>query len=161
MAELPKVMEYLVAHYPHKAELSKARLTKMVYLADWKSALDRGCQMTDIEWRFHHFGPYVEDVYKAALTNPNFEVVSELNAFGKPKDRIGLVAAANPAELSEEDRRILDHVIAETQRLSWDAFIKLVYSTYPVLTGVRGAKLDLLESAEAYRDIGASLAETA
>ena len=35
MAKLVDVVGYLCEHYPHKAELSKARLTKMVYLADW------------------------------------------------------------------------------------------------------------------------------
>jgi hypothetical protein len=39
MAELKDIIAYYCKQYPHKAELSKARLTKMVYLADWKSAI--------------------------------------------------------------------------------------------------------------------------
>jgi hypothetical protein len=42
MATLGDVMAYLCEHYPHKDDLSKARLTKLVYLADWKSAIERG-----------------------------------------------------------------------------------------------------------------------
>ncbi|MFC0274215.1 Panacea domain-containing protein [Metabacillus herbersteinensis] len=37
----------------------------MVYLADWYSALKNGKQLTNIEWYFDHYGPYVVDVYNA------------------------------------------------------------------------------------------------
>jgi hypothetical protein len=53
MARLRDVVAYLCHEYPHKGELSKARLTKMVYLADWRSAIERGSQVTDIEWVFN------------------------------------------------------------------------------------------------------------
>ncbi len=51
MTELKDVMAYIIANYPFKGELSNARLTKMVYLTDWKNALLSGRQVTDISWR--------------------------------------------------------------------------------------------------------------
>ncbi|MER8489349.1 Panacea domain-containing protein [Mesorhizobium australicum] len=153
MADLRNVMTYLIRNYPHKHELSKARLTKMIYLADWKSAIEYQRQMTDIAWQFNHFGPYVDDVHKTALEDPAFAVKSETNMFGKPKETITLTDKQADDRVLQEEAQILDHVIEQTKRLTWDPFIKLVYSTYPVLTGVRGAKLNLVKSAEIYRDI--------
>jgi hypothetical protein len=158
MATTRDTVAYLVANYPHKDELSKARVTKMVYLADWKSALDHGTQMTPIAWRFHHFGPYVDDIHRLALEDPVFRVRSGTNVYGNLKERIELVSPQTTmVTLTDWEKQILDHVIAQTKVLGWDAFIKLVYSTYPILSGVRGSSLDLLKSAQAYRDLGASL----
>ncbi|MGV2052824.1 Panacea domain-containing protein [Agrobacterium sp. 22-209-1] len=160
MATTRDAVAYLIANYPHKDELSKARVTKMVYLADWKAALDHGSQMTPINWRFHHFGPYVDDVHQMALDDPAFKVRSETNMYGKRKERIELVdPAATNVALSDWEQSILDHVISNTKTLNWDGFIKLVYSTYPILSGERGAALDLLSSANAYRELNATLQE--
>jgi uncharacterized protein YwgA len=158
MATTRDAVAYLVANYPLKAELSKARLTKMVYLADWKAALDFGRQITPINWRFHHFGPYVDDVHQIALSDPAFVVKSETNYYGNLKERIELVKPAETlVALHDWEKDILNHVIVETKPLNWDSFIKLVYSTYPVLSGVRGHYLDLLKAASAYRELSSSL----
>ena len=55
MNNLENVIAYFCLHYPHKRELSKARLTKLVYLADWFSALIFRRQITNINWIFNHF----------------------------------------------------------------------------------------------------------
>ena len=62
MARIKNVTAYLCAKYPHKDELSKARVTKLVYLADWKSAQQNQKQLTKIDWYFHNYGPYVDAV---------------------------------------------------------------------------------------------------
>ncbi|NNH67522.1 Panacea domain-containing protein [Rhizobium laguerreae] len=157
MATVRDAVAYLVANYPHKDELSKARVTKMVYLADWKAAIDHGRQITDIKWRFHHFGPYVDDVYRAAVDDPALHVKQEVNVYGNLKERIELVDPKTTVRLHDWEKTIFNHVISETKPMHWDGFIKLVYSTYPILSGVRGAPLDLIASARAYREIGSAL----
>src|SRR5687767_14879894 len=91
MDKLTSVMAYFCARYPHKDELSKARLTKMVYLADWRMALEHGDQITDIQWIFNHYGPYVHDVEDRAKESPLFKVRSTVNAYGSPAEIIQLV----------------------------------------------------------------------
>ncbi|ANL35141.1 Panacea domain-containing protein [Rhizobium phaseoli] len=157
MATVRDAVAYLVAKYPHKDELSKARVTKMVYLADWKAAIDYGRQITDIKWKFHHFGPYVDDVYRAALDDPALRVTQEVNVYGNLKERIELADPKTPVYLQESERLIFNHVINETKPLRWDGFIKLVYSTYPILSGMRGSSLDLVASAKTYRETGSAL----
>lgn len=72
MNKLQKIIAYFCIRYPYKGELSKARLTKLVYLADWFSALIDDHQLTDIDWLFNHYGPYVDDVFEVASRSPDF-----------------------------------------------------------------------------------------
>lgn len=150
MADLGDVVAYLCEHYPHKDELSRARLTKLVYLADWKSALEREEQLTDIEWVFNHYGPYVDDVAEAARNDPTFEVKETRNIYGDPKDLIELSGSRGYPSLTDEDKQILDSVIESVQKKNWNEFIRLVYSTYPIMTQDRFSKLNLVELAQGY-----------
>ena len=151
MAQLRDIMIYYCKQYPLKGELSKARLTKMVYLADWKSAIEHGKQLTSINWIFNHYGPYVDDVSALALSDPNFNVESDVTSFGNRKQIISLKRPDLSHNLNKKEQEILDHVIKETKRLNWDGFIQLVYSTFPVLTGIRGKTMNLVAAAQKYK----------
>ena len=150
MTELGDVIGYLCDNYPYRSELSKARLTKMVYLADWKSVIERGDQMTDIRWFFHNYGPYVDDIWHVAAGDERFDLTHGYNFYGGVKDTITVAKPFKSKSLSGKDKEMLDHVIEQTKRLYWNDFIQLVYSTYPVLTGTRGEYLDLNGAAERY-----------
>jgi hypothetical protein len=150
MAELRDVIVHFCSQYPHKHELSNARLTKMVYLADWRSAITRGRQITSVEWVFKHFGPYVEDIRRLADSEPEFEVVKTRNPFGQAKELITVRAGTESPSLTDEERNVLDFVISTTSPMHWDDFIKLVYSTYPIVTRPRYSTLDLVALAKEY-----------
>jgi len=152
MATLKDVVAYLCNKYPHKHELSKARLTKLVYLADWRSAITRSKQLTDIEWAFNHFGPYVDDVISLARSDPDFDVRQGVTMYGDEKETIGLRAEVACSSLTDEDRQLLDFVIASTRDKYWDSFIRLVYSTYPVVCRPRFTTLNLVELAKEYKE---------
>lgn len=152
MAELRDVIAYLLAFYPHQSELSNARVTKMVYLADWKHALDFGRQMTAIHWTFNHYGPYVPDVLTAVTSDPrSFRAQQATTAFGHQKTAFQLLETAPAPVLSSAEQATLDHVIASTQALTFEGFIRLVYSTYPVVRSERYSQLDLSALADEYR----------
>lgn len=152
MAALQDIVAYLLSEYPHKYELSNARVTKMVYLADWKSAIDSEHQMSEIQWYFDNFGPFVRDILAVVQSCPElFRVVETQNAFGEPKRVFQLVQPSYSANLTANERQTLDHVIDATKDLSWDKFIKFVYSTYPVLSSDRYSPLDLVAKAHEYK----------
>jgi hypothetical protein len=157
MAELRDVVEYICDKYPHKSELSKARLTKIIYLADWKAALDRQNQLTDISWQFNHFGPYVDDVIKTARDYPEFDVEQRINAYGNLKELIRLTMGRGYPSLTQGDKYILDFVMALTRPKNWDEFLNLVYSTYPIASQPRYSTLDLPALATEYRKVEDSL----
>ena len=48
MDNVKDIVAYICCKYPYSSELSNARLTKLVYLADWMSAVANDEQVTDI-----------------------------------------------------------------------------------------------------------------
>jgi hypothetical protein len=151
MASVRDIAGYLCRNYPYKEQLSKARLTKMIYLADWKSAIDRATQISDVEWAFSHFGPYVPLVIEQLRDDEDFAVVSSSTIYGNPKEVVSYHGPGFFPTLSVEDRRILDFVIESVAPKSWDGFVRLVYSTYPVMSRPRYSRLDLVGLADEYR----------
>jgi uncharacterized phage-associated protein len=148
MSKLLDVMVYILKNYPHKSELSNARLTKLVYLADWKFALKHKKQITNIRWKFDNFGPFVWDIYNEAKFNPNiFEVEEIQNYFGAKKKLIKLTAENPEINVSADEKDMLDFVINSTKQYNWNRFIQLVYSTFPILVSEKGSILNLIELA--------------
>jgi uncharacterized protein YwgA len=150
MNKLQNIVAYLCLNYPYKSELSKARLTKLVYLADWFSAVVSGKQMTSIQWVFNHYGPYVDDVINAVDGVYGFSINREFNMYGAIKNVISFEEAGHINSLSERDCSILDTVIKNTQNLHFNDFIDYVYSTYPVQSHERYSMLNLELLAKQY-----------
>lgn len=146
-------MAYICKNYPHEDELSNARVTKMVYLADWRSAIKRRQQITDITWQFNHYGPFVYDIRDVAKEDPAFEIVPTQNMYGSHKELIKVSSDVEYPSLDDEEIDVLDFVLDQTSKINWADFIKLVYSTYPVIAQERYTKLDLVDLAEEYEEI--------
>lgn len=154
MAKLHDVMAYLIANYPDHLshELSNARLTKMVYLADWHQVLTQGRQITQIKWYFDNFGPFVRDVEQTADQRPDlFAVHFGSNSQGQPKKTIKLTSETYEPVVSTSEKASLDHIISIASKLYWAPFINLVYSTHPVASSQRYSYLDLAKKAQEYR----------
>lgn len=47
------LVRYIIKNYPNPEELSKARINKIMYLIDWKSAIENEKQITNIKWIFN------------------------------------------------------------------------------------------------------------
>lgn len=150
MANLRDVVAYICQQYPYRTELSKARLTKLVYLSDWRMCIEAGRQVTPIRWYFNHFGPYVDDVEQLARNDCAFAIEKTTNFYGGLKEIIRLVSEVHP-NMTSQERAAVDFSIEKTQDLSWDAFIKLIYSTYPIVTESRFDYLDLPVLADQYK----------
>lgn len=145
MVKLKNIIRYFVANYPHKSELSKTRLTKMVYLADWYSSLKYGKQLTNIDWFFDHYGPYVVDVFNAVQDDNILSIKNEYTRYGTPKQVVTLNKSdfnfAN--RLDSKTKDILDDVIRNTESFYWSEFINYIYSSYPIKSSKRYQELDL------------------
>jgi hypothetical protein len=158
MSKLVDVMVYLLKNYPFKIELSNARLTKLIFLADWKFALKYKKQITDIQWKFDNYGPFVWDVSNTANNNPKIFKVDEIkNSYGNKKILIRLSDENYPIDLTNEEKNILDFVITSTKTLNWERFIQLVYSTFPILVSQKGTQLDLINLANLKEKIKAQI----
>lgn len=151
MDTLKDIITYLYIKYPHKNELSKARLVKMIYLADWKYALLYNKQLTTIEWYFNHYGPYVSDIIDAIRNDKDFTIKTQTNCYGDLKELIILNETHVNPSLTNEAIDVLNFVIQKTHSLIWDDFIRLVYSTYPIVSQPRYSNLNLVELAISYK----------
>jgi antitoxin SocA-like protein len=164
MAELKDIVAYLCDRYPYAKELSNARLTKMVYLADWKSAIERGEQLTNLSWEFSHYGPYVPDVIRLARSEEDFEVERGETIYGGEKELVRHKAksgtAAGYPSLEPGDKDLLDFVVRSVEDKSFTEFVKLVYSTYPIVTQERYSKLDLASLAKQYEEVAPLLSSS-
>jgi hypothetical protein len=152
MASIKDALAYLLLNYPFKNELSNARVTKMVYLADWHHVLTSDRQVTTIKWFFDNYGPFVWDVKNTAeAENSLFRVAESSNYYRRPKCEFEMIDQNYRPELTISEQQSLQHVIDSTKELGWDDFIKLVYSTHPIVTSSRYTFLDLGEKAHEYR----------
>jgi predicted metallo-beta-lactamase superfamily hydrolase len=141
---------FFLNNYPYPDELSKTRLTKMVYLADWECALKHKKQITNISWYFDHYGPYVPDVYEEAMKDERIIFENTFSAYGSPKTIIKKTDAYSADEsikLSHEEVSILNKVIEDTKFQNWTEFIDYIYNTEPILTSKKYSHLDLVDIA--------------
>lgn len=151
---LKDVMAFLLERYPTDLahELSNARVTKMVYLADWHYAINHKKQITNIDWYFDTYGPFVKDIEKTAHKhNEIFIIDFGNNRYGRPKKTLSLRNSDQQTELDPKVKESLKHVIRITKQLYWDGFIKIVYSSYPVKVSEKYSYLDLPKLAKAFR----------
>ena len=150
MNKRANIMAYFCLHYPHKNELSKARLTKLVYLSDWFSSLLDGKQLTNIDWVFNHYGPYVEDISSIAAFDDNFTITPYKTIYGGDKYVISCSLKAENVKLNPRESAILDAIIEKTKTMYFNDFIDYVYSTYPVTASERYTHFDLPALAKEY-----------
>ena len=145
-SKLRSVMRYIVKNYPYPDDLTKTRITKLVYLIDWENVKEYGSQITNIEWFFDHYGPYVSDVLDEADEDKTVSINSTISNFGtvkyivKPKrDKEELLYD----DLTDNDKDIIDRVIDKTKNFYWNEFINYVYSTEPIKNSTKYNALDL------------------
>lgn len=151
---ITNIVKYLLKEYPHKAELSASRLTKMIYLMDWKSSIDYGRQITDAQWHFNHYGPYVDDFVRVAKDDKDISVENTTTYYGGKKQLFKLSEGyKGNIELTDEQRKIADFVIDATKQKTYEDFIQLVYSTFPVISNDRYSDLDLVDLAKKYKEL--------
>lgn len=151
---ISNIVKYLLKVYPHKSDLSASRLTKMIYLMDWKSSIDYGRQITDAKWHFNHYGPYVDDFVRLAKDDKDIFLENTVTYYGGKKQlfRLSKGHEVNIA-LTDEQKKIADFVIGATKQKNYEDFIQLIYSTFPIIANDRYSDLNLVELAQRYKEI--------
>jgi hypothetical protein len=150
---LNDIIGYIVKYYPKPNQLSKARLNKVLYLIDWKSVLKNEEQMTKLDWIYNHYGPYVDEVETSIIIDKRFVIERTTNIYGNEKNIIKTKLDATFEEPSKQEKKIIDFIIEKTNRYNFTDFIKLVYSTYPIISQPQGSQLNLVELANEYKEI--------
>lgn len=151
---LREIIAYILRFYFNKEELSKYRLTKLVYLCDWCYAVSRGKQITNIHWFFDNYGPFVWDVIDIAKQeNQLFNVHNAENFYGQNITLIKLHQCFYNPVLSSDVKECIEYVLENTKNLDLEEFTNLVYATYPIKTSRRYTNLDLVQKAKEYNKL--------
>lgn len=149
MNKLKDIVAYIYENYPYKNELSKSRLVKLVYLSDWFGAVIFNEPLTEIDWVFNHYGPYVDEVIDSIQNDPCFSISTTQNDYGANKYLIRYFGGRK-INLKLNEKKIIDAVITKTKGMYYGEFIDYVYSTYPVQVSNRYSQLNLLQLAQEY-----------
>lgn len=155
---LLEVIQYLTQNYKGDGiGLSVSKLSKLVFLADWKSAINNRKQITNIQWTLHYSGPFCDEV-----SSENITKTSGLRIYVKQTlehvevDTVILTKPPVYSDLNEKYKLILNIVLKNTQYLRWPEFLDFVYGTFPFEVSEPFTPIDLVELAEFYRDYVAS-----
>ena len=148
MATLKDLVAFVISEYPKPDELTRARLTKLLYLADVEWAWRRGEQLTDIQWFWDDYGPFVPDAGGSVKTleeEEKVKVLADTTPFGKPKHWYEWIAPKPPEDLHlpEEVRDMLKKLISQTWHLSFGLFLQQVYGTAPMKSSEQYQPLDV------------------
>ena len=106
----------ILEKYPNKKELSKARLNKIIYLIDWKYMLEYGEQLTDIEWIYNHYGPYVDDIKNAIVEDSRLDIQKTKTIYGNKKNIVISKETETTFEKpNENEESVIDFIISKTK----------------------------------------------
>jgi len=154
----PKVQDvvlYLLRKYPHPKQMTDERLTQTVYLCDWVQAIRQQKQITEIPWYYASYGPFVDDIKKVVEENPHLFKSTPRKTPGLriTKNLISLTRAGKreKIDLSEDEISSMDHIIKVTQDRDQMKFLRLIYSTFPIIKSEQYSLLNLVELAEEYK----------
>ena len=154
MTLLKDVIYYILYTYPSKEDLSNYRTTKMIYLIDWYYSIKYKKQLTNINWFFDNYGPFVWDIKDTVVKNENvFNIEHTKNYYGSDKTLFSIKDLKHKIELSDNEKSAIDYIIELTKNLGNDSFTKLVYSTYPMIVTEQYHKLDLVARAKEYQEL--------
>lgn len=147
MASFQHVLEYICKfdHGPHS--LDEGRLFLILYLVDWRSAIERGEPLTDVTWQIEEFGPAPTESHgeQAVIS----ALLDDEPDFTSLRDK-SLAIADNVCHLSAEESQIVDFVMDRAARKSPAELAQLVFSTFPFMTQPTHAPLNLVALAEKY-----------
>lgn len=144
MKNLLETILYIFEEYRKKDELSSARLVLLIFLIDWKFAIDNGKQFTEAKWVYEHFGPFSNDVFTLIRKkNDIFKVDIIKKEDGEITERLFLKSNSIVGVKNFEAKSAADFILENTYSMTWSEFIQLVFSSYPIISNSKNTQLDL------------------
>lgn len=137
MVAFEQVLHYVTSISPAITAEDEDRAMLTLYLIDWKAAIELRRPISNLEWRIEH-GPQPIPEQRALL----------LSAIEHAE---GCEHAPDFPELSDDDQRIIRDVVSRVERRSKPELLRLVYSTFPVLSQPRHAPINLVAMADKYK----------
>lgn len=134
-----KKEEKILAYFVSKCngQISRTRLMKFLYLADYESRRYFGEKLTDAEYSWYHYGPYDHDLSEHITNLGRLGLISETRV-QYPTGRHGYLYGTGPTmrRLDFDDRTValLDYICTTYLALPLDELLEdIVYQTEPMV----------------------------
>ena len=150
MATLKDLVALVISEYPKPEDLTRARLEKLIYLADVEWAWRYGDKLTDIDWIYNDYGPFVH-----ACDPPTGELEGEgsvkihydQTVFGNDKRWHQWIGSEKEVGgVTPEEINVIRSVIKETWRFQFGRFVEYVYSTPPMVQANQYERHDIVRT---------------
>jgi hypothetical protein len=149
--KLLDAIAYICMNY--KNDLSKSRLNKILYLADWIGCLNKNNSVTNASWKYNNNGPIAPDIIKLISENSIFQIEKTEDKYGKAKEVIK-INEGYPQIISEDwEIETLNRSIKLASDLTFSEFLSVVFSSYPLMSQSKGSDLDLLFLAKKFNEL--------
>ncbi|MEL7351779.1 MAG: hypothetical protein AAF171_19465 [Cyanobacteria bacterium P01_A01_bin.116] len=146
MATLEDALSYILQKQLKRLNgISPNKLIRILYLADWRSSINTGHPITNVNWKIVDSEPQLD---KGSIER----IVDFIERNGRTIN-LGISETYRKVfseGLSMGDKSILDFVLNLSASQSEDALAHLVYSTYPSITQNSDDAIDLPKLAKQY-----------
>ena len=151
MERLRRIVVHVLKHWAEQGSMLESRLAKLLYVADWRSVLETDEGVTGVAWRLQDGAPYSPQLRQVIERTRYLKLIPPITSLGETGPRVSLEDGAPGLEVSVYERRVFGYVGRLLNEISWDEFIGLVYSTYPMVynNGSVG-QMDLLDLKKRY-----------
>ncbi|HEV2544905.1 MAG TPA: type II toxin-antitoxin system antitoxin SocA domain-containing protein [Methylobacterium sp.] len=113
------------------------KLIFLIYLADWKSAIERGSTISGSDWKRLKWGPFSRDLFAKIVTYRNSL------AHGAPN--------SVTSKIDTESAMILENIKKSYMHYNYEKLLDLILSTYPMVRQSNEQSLNLPALAEIYK----------
>lgn len=138
MVAFEQVLHFIRSVSPNMPPDDQDRAMLTLYLIDWKAAIDLRRPISNLEWRIEHGPQPMADQRELLLS----AIEHSEGCVHEP---------SHLSELTDDDKRIIQDIVARVQRRSRSELLKLVHSTFPVLSQPRHAPINLVAMADKYK----------
>jgi endonuclease/exonuclease/phosphatase (EEP) superfamily protein YafD len=143
-SETRNAIAHIIINIVGPGTLPVLRLTTLLYLSDWRSAIKLKRQITDIAWVQPFVAKMPEIVQFLEQDKSDFTLLSG------PQPEVMFTGNPLSGILSVEARTCVDFVLRSETNKSWPELFRLAYSTYPMFSQPAQSSLDLVLLSELY-----------
>jgi uncharacterized phage-associated protein len=133
--KLRDAVVYVVNEFRQRQQvpLTRTKLVKFLYLADYRSSQERKKPVTGVQYKSYYYGPYAAEILEAAEDQPRYVLYERCARSDGASYYAYEPTGKKPrlATLDEKDRRYLDDVLEEYGSLSLKRLLRVVYQTPP------------------------------
>lgn len=129
---LDKLIKYFVCET--KGYITKTQLVKFIYLADLYAVKWTGKPLTDLDWRYYHYGPWNEAIDKALADMEGVEIFQEDQGNATLIKPISPESLKKDVDFSEGLRLMLNNIKKEWAGANKiEQLLDYVYQTAPMI----------------------------